>query len=448
MLEDDLQLSDSEDSDTEQATEKPPSPPAPPSAPQTLPEPVASAHSSSGESESSESDSSSDSESESSSSDSEEEEENEPLETRAPEPEPPTTNKWQLDNWLTKVNQPSVPLDGRGSTESPQWRQESKGVAEGSSDQQHPDSKDPLPKSSSKTLRGPSEGPQPGKRGCPKSPAQQEPPPRQTVGSKQPRKPAKGSGQAEPQASSQAESEVGPLPYGSKEQTSKDRPKVKTKGRPRAVGSREPKPEVPAPTPQAAVPRPKPPVPTPSEKRKHKSSTAPSKAPSAPQPPKDSAGDRNPEHSALVSLTQSQGPSHSSRGSSGSVRTSGCRQAVIAQGDGCKDKLLLPLRDTKLLSPLRDSPPPTSLVVKITLDLLTRIPQPLGKGSRPRKAEDKQLSAGKKQDSETKSCDSSSRVTKKRKGDPEKEHSNKRHKLDKSQTASSSSSHTESSRTK
>lgn len=175
MLEDDLQLSDSEDSDTEQATEKPPSPPAPPSAPQTLPEPVASAHSSSGESESSESDSSSDSESESSSSDSEEEEENEPLETRAPEPEPPTTNKWQLDNWLTKVNQPSVPLDGRGSTESPQWRQESKGVAEGSSDQQHPDSKDPPPKSSSKTLRGPSEGPQPGKRGCPKSPAQQEP---------------------------------------------------------------------------------------------------------------------------------------------------------------------------------------------------------------------------------------------------------------------------------
>ncbi|XP_029400794.1 AF4/FMR2 family member 1 isoform X2 [Mus pahari] len=447
MLEDDLQLSDSEDSDTEQAAEKPPSPPAPPSAPQTLPEPVASAHSSSGESESSESDSSSDSESESSSSDSEEEEENEPPETRAPEPEPPTTNKWQLDNWLTKVNQPSAPLEGRGSRESPQWRQESKGVPEGSSDQQHPDSKDPPPKSSGKTLRGPSEGPQPGKRSCQKSPAQQEPPPRQTVGSKQPRKPTKGSGQAEPQASSQAESEAGPLPYGSKEQTSKDRPKVKTKGRPRAVGSREPKPEVPVPVPQAAVPKPKPPVPTPSEKRRHKSSTAPSKVPSAPQPAKDSAGDRNPEHSALFSLTQSQGPSHSGRGSSGG-RTSGCRQAVTAQEDGCKDKLLLSLRDTKLLSPLRDSPPPTSLVVKITLDLLTRIPQPLGKGSRPRKAEDKQLSAGKKQDSETRSCDSSSRVTKKRKGDPDKDHSNKRQKLDKSQTASSSSSHTESSKTK
>jgi hypothetical protein len=53
------------------------------SAPQSLPEPVASAHSSSTESEStSDSDSSSDSESETSSSDSEE---NEPLETPAPE---------------------------------------------------------------------------------------------------------------------------------------------------------------------------------------------------------------------------------------------------------------------------------------------------------------------------------------------------------------------------
>nr|O88573.2 RecName: Full=AF4/FMR2 family member 1; AltName: Full=Proto-oncogene AF4; Short=Protein AF-4 [Mus musculus] len=446
MLEDDLQLSDSEDSDTEQATEKPPSPPAPPSAPQTLPEPVASAHSSSGESESSESDSSSDSESESSSSDSEEEEENEPLETRAPEPEPPTTNKWQLDNWLTKVNQPSVPLDGRGSTESPQWRQESKGVAEGSSDQQHPDSKDPLPKSSSKTLRGPSEGPSLGRGAVRNPPLNRNPHLGKPWAANNPGNPPRlRPGRA--QASSQAESEVGPLPYGSKEQTSKDRPKVKTKGRPRAVGSREPKPEVPAPTPQAAVPRPKPPVPTPSEKRKHKSSTAPSKAPSAPQPPKDSAGDRNPEHSALVSLTQSQGPSHSSRGSSGSVRTSGCRQAVIAQGDGCKDKLLLPLRDTKLLSPLRDSPPPTSLVVKITLDLLTRIPQPLGKGSRPRKAEDKQLSAGKKQDSETKSCDSSSRVTKKRKV-TQKKSTVTRDTNWISRRASSSSSHTESSRTK
>ncbi|CAH6881587.1 Aff1 [Phodopus roborovskii] len=443
MLEDDLQLSDSEDSDTEQATEKPPSPPAPPSAPPTLPEPEVSAHSSSAESESSASDSSSDSESESSSSDSEE---NEPLETPAPEPEPPTTNKWQLDNWLTKVNQPSMPLEGRGSTESPRWRQESKD-GDCRADQQHPESKDPPPKSSSKAPRGPAEGPQPGKRGFQKSPAQQEPLPRQTIGTKQPRKPAKGSAQAEHQASFQAESEPGPLPYGSKEQTPKDKPKVKTKGRPRAVGNREPKPEAPVPKPQAAVP-------TPTEKRKHKSSPAPSKTLSGPQPPKDNAGDRNPDHFALVSLTQSQGPPHSGRGdggsgsgsSSSSVRTSGCRQAVIVQEDGRKDRLLLPLRDTKLLSPLRDTPPPTSLVVKITLDLLTRIPQPSGKGGRARKAEDRQ-----KPGTEKRGCDTSSKVTKKRKGDSEKDHDNKKMRLEKdvqSHCAASSSSHSESSKTK
>ncbi|CAO2639145.1 AF4/FMR2 family member 1 [Lemmus lemmus] len=435
MLEDDLQLSDSEDSDAEQVS--------------PLPEPVVSAHSSSAESESSASDSSSDSETESSSSDTEE---NEPLETLAPEPEPPTTNKWQLDNWLTKVNQPPVSLEGRASTESPRWRQESKD-GDRSTDQPHPESKDPPPKGSSKTLRGPTEGPQPGKRSCQKSPAQQEPPPRQTIGTKQPRKPAKGSGQTEPQGSGPVESEPGPLPYGSKEQTSKDKPKVKTKGRPRTVGSREPKPEATVPKPQATVPKPQTAVPTPNERRKHKGSPAPSKAPTGPQPPKNNAGDRNPEHFALVSLTQGQGPPHSGRGSSGvsGIRTSGCRQAMIVQEDGQKDRLLVPLRDTKLLSPLRDTQPPTSLVVKITLDLLTRVPQPLGKGGHPRKAEDKQLPAAKKQDSEKRSSDGSSRATKKRKGDPEKDRDSKKIRLQKdvpSHCASSLSSHTESSKMK
>lgn len=190
MLEDDLQLSDSEDSDGEQTPEKPPSSSAPPSAPQSLPEPVASAHSSSAESEStSDSDSSSDSESESSSSDSEE---NEPLETPAPEPEPPTTNKWQLDNWLTKVSQPAAPPEGPGSTEPPPRRPESKGSSDGATSQERSESKDPPPKSSSKAPRAPPEAPHPGKRSCQKSPAQQEPPQRQTVGTKQPKKTCQG----------------------------------------------------------------------------------------------------------------------------------------------------------------------------------------------------------------------------------------------------------------
>uniref|UniRef100_A0A2K5WIB4 ALF transcription elongation factor 1 n=1 Tax=Macaca fascicularis TaxID=9541 RepID=A0A2K5WIB4_MACFA len=432
MLEDDLQLSDSEDSDGEQTPEKPPSSSAPPSAPQSLPEPVASAHSSSAESEStSDSDSSSDSESESSSSDSEE---NEPLETPAPEPEPPTTNKWQLDNWLTKVSQPAAPPEGPGSTEPPPRRPESKGSSDGATSQERSESKDPPPKSSSKAPRAPPEAPHPGKRSCQKSPAQQEPPQRQTVGTKQPKKPVKASARADSRASLQVEREAGLLPYGSRDQTSKDKPKVKTKGRPRTAASKEPKPA----------------VPHSSEKKKHKSSLpAPSKAPSGPEPTKDNVGDRSPEHFALVPLTQSQGPLHSGGGS----RTSGCRQAVVVQEDSRKDRLPLPLRDTKLLSPLRDTPPPQSLMVKITLDLLSRIPQPPGKGSRQRKAEDKQPPAGKKHSSEKRSSDSSSKLAKKRKGEAERDCDNKKIRLEKeiksqSSSSSSSSSHKESSKAK
>ncbi|XP_055153034.1 AF4/FMR2 family member 1 isoform X5 [Symphalangus syndactylus] len=432
MLEDDLQLSDSEDSDSEQTPEKPPSSSAPPSAPQSLPEPVASAHSSSAESEStSDSDSSSDSESESSSSDSEE---NEPLETPAPEPEPPTTNKWQLDNWLTKVSQPAVPPEGPGSTEPPRQHPESKGSSDSATSQEHSESKDPPPKSSSRAPRAPPEAPHPGKRSCQKSPAQQEPPQRQTVGTKQPKKPVKASARAGSRASLQGEREPGLLPYGSRDQTSKDKPKVKTKGRPRAAASNEPKPA----------------VPLSSEKKKHKSSLpAPSKAPSGPEPTKDNVEDRSPEHFALVPLTQSQGPPHSGSGS----RTSGCRQAVVVQEDSRKDRLPLPLRDSKLLSLLRDTPPPQSLMVKITLDLLSRIPQPPGKGSRQRKAEDKQPPAGKKHSSEKRSSDSSSKLAKKRKGEAERDCDNKKIRLEKeiksqSSSSSSSSSHKESSKTK
>uniref|UniRef100_A0A2K5JHE6 AF4/FMR2 C-terminal homology domain-containing protein n=1 Tax=Colobus angolensis palliatus TaxID=336983 RepID=A0A2K5JHE6_COLAP len=426
MLEDDLQLSDSEDSDGEQVSV------AQPVIPGSLPEPVASAHSSSAESEStSDSDSSSDSESESSSSDSEE---NEPLETPAPEPEPPTTNKWQLDNWLTKVSQPAAPLEGPGSTEPPRRCPESKGSSDGATSQEHSESKDPPLKSSSKAPRAPPEAPHPGKRSCQKSPAQQEPPQRQTVGTKQPKKPVKASARADSRASLQVEREAGLLPYGSRDQTSKDKPKVKTKGRPRAAASKEPKPA----------------VPPSSEKKKHKSSLpAPSKAPSGPEPTKDNVGDRSPEHFALVPLTQSQGPLHSGSGS----RTSGCRQAVVVQEDSRKDRLPLPLRDTKLFSPLRDTPPPQSLMVKITLDLLSRIPQPPGKGSRQRKAEDKQPPAGKKHSSEKRSSDSSSKLAKKRKGEAERDCDNKKIRLEKdiksqSSSSSSSSSHKESSKAK
>ncbi|XP_075429399.1 AF4/FMR2 family member 2 isoform X2 [Ascaphus truei] len=103
MLEDDLKLS-SDEEDIDQANEK--------TKPRNIPVnglPLQTVHSAnlvnssggSGSSSESESSSESDSDSESSSSDSEC---NEVTRNATPEPEPPSTNKWQLDKWLNKVN--------------------------------------------------------------------------------------------------------------------------------------------------------------------------------------------------------------------------------------------------------------------------------------------------------------------------------------------------------
>ncbi|XP_071979633.1 AF4/FMR2 family member 2 isoform X2 [Engystomops pustulosus] len=103
MLEDDLKLSSDED-DSEQASEKTKSRSNPVNG---LPLPtvhganLVNSSGGSGSSSESETSSESDSDSESSSSDSECNEENRNV---TPEPEPPSTNKWQLDKWLNKVN--------------------------------------------------------------------------------------------------------------------------------------------------------------------------------------------------------------------------------------------------------------------------------------------------------------------------------------------------------
>nr|XP_013007370.1 AF4/FMR2 family member 1 isoform X3 [Cavia porcellus] len=419
MLEHDLQLSDSEDSDGEQTPEKPPSSAAPPSA---LPGPAASAHSSSAESESTtDSDSSSDSESESSSSDSED---NEPRDVPAAEPEPPTTNKWQLDNWLSKVGQPALAPEGPDSTAESAQRRAQQGQdddVDSATGQASAEPKSPPPRSCSRVPRAPAEAPHISRRGDHKSPAQQELPSRQTVGTKHPRRPAKASAPApaaDSTASSQGDKELG---CGLKDPTSKDKPRVKTKGRLRSGGSREPGTTPPAPR----------------EKQQPGSCAL--------VPTKDSAGPPSPEPFALFPLAQVQAPAQ------GSGRTSGCRQAVVVQEDGCKDTLPLPLRNSRVLSPLRDTPAPQSLVVKIALDLIARVPRLPGKGGRPRKLEEKPPSAGKTQEPEKRSSDTSGKVTRKRKGEAEKDYENKKIRLQKevkSQPSLSSSSHKESSRTK
>ncbi|EPY77193.1 hypothetical protein CB1_001299008 [Camelus ferus] len=121
----------------------------------------------------------------------------------------------------------------------------------------------------------------------------------------------------------------------------------------------------------------------------------------APRPP-SSEGPHAGKRSCQKSPAQQEPPQR---------QTVGTKKAE----DRRKDKPLVPLRDPKQLSPLRDPPPPQSLMVKITLDLLSRIPQPPGKVGRQKKPEYKPPSAGKKLDSEKKGSDNPSKLAKKRK---------------------------------
>ncbi|XP_075999517.1 AF4/FMR2 family member 2 [Genypterus blacodes] len=95
MLEDDLKISSDEEDSEQQVSDKP----------KARGPALSGASGSSSESESS-SESDTD-ESESSSSDSEY---NQASRTHTPEPEPPSTNKWQLDSWLNKVQAQTKPL--------------------------------------------------------------------------------------------------------------------------------------------------------------------------------------------------------------------------------------------------------------------------------------------------------------------------------------------------
>ncbi|XP_036618687.1 AF4/FMR2 family member 1 isoform X2 [Trichosurus vulpecula] len=427
MLEDDLQISDSEDSGDEQASEKPP-PCAPASVPQSLADSVVSAHSSNTESEStSDSDTSSDSESESSSSDSEE---NEPSEPPAAEPDPPTANKWQLDNWLTKVTQPPVSAENLNETGPQHQPQDIQGQgSSNTSGHEHSISNEPHPSNSSKAPRTTPEIPHPGKRNYPKSVTQQGPdgPPHwQTVGSKQPKKPIKASVQEDFQDNLRVESEPVP-PHGSKDQSSKDKPKVKTKGRPRSSGDRQEKLKS---------------VSVPCEKKKHKNShPVPVKTPSDPEPTKNNMDDQKLDHFPDSPQIQNQAATHGS-----GSRSSGCKASLIVQEELVGSKVLLPFRDTKSL---RDTSFLQSLVVKIDLAFLSHVPKTPGKGCQPKKMEHKQLPTGNKQESENRNTEKPNKLTTKRKGEAERDLDSKKIKLEKeSKLCSSSSAHKDSSKTK
>ncbi|XP_015207297.1 AF4/FMR2 family member 2 isoform X2 [Lepisosteus oculatus] len=199
MLEDDLKLS-SDEEDSEQTPEKAKPRSTPPNLPGSTARTAEPGHSSgaSGSSSESESSSESDSDSESSSSDSEC---NEGSRSATPEPEPPSTNKWQLDKWLNKVNphnktlintQPeSHGLNSSQSDDSHQTEGQGSGKGKPSMSLVQPDPKERVLLSPIRDKAKPRTGQKTpeGKITKLKSPANIElAPPRRTTGKKQPKK--------------------------------------------------------------------------------------------------------------------------------------------------------------------------------------------------------------------------------------------------------------------
>ncbi|NXS63145.1 AFF1 protein, partial [Brachypteracias leptosomus] len=421
MLQDDLHLSDSEESGDDQVVEKPPSSLASPSALQSQPKSVASAHSSSPESGStSDSDSSSDSETESTSSDSEA---NDPPRASAPEPDTPTSNKWQLDNWLTKVNPPAVVTGslseiahGNGCEEG---KEQGPGVSSNSS-HQRTEPREPHHKSSSRAARASHNIHLPTKQNCQKSLCAEEPSPRQTVGIK---KPSKAPVHEGPTGGLKVESDSSPFEV--RDQFSRDKPKVKTKGKPKSSNRKDLKPALSEP---------------PENKRHKNSHQTNAKSFLDPKLMRDVLFGSVQEHLALSPLPQDQGTTP--------TRTSDHRPAVMSREEFHKEKLPLPIRENKVLSPVRDSSNSQSLVVKIRLPLLSRVPQPPEKGSHQKRAEVKDLPGARKQDLERKTTDTPDKALQKRKRKGEKEIERKKMKSEKETKSLQSSANKDSNKLK
>ncbi|KAJ8348065.1 hypothetical protein SKAU_G00266540 [Synaphobranchus kaupii] len=325
MLENDLKISSSEDSDGEPDSVKNPS--RNPSASNNSEGAEHSREDSSSHS-GSESSSGSDSESESSSSDSEA---NEPPRATSPEPEPPTANKWQLDNWLHIVNKfsPASPVDNNVPTK---YKKESSGKGYvGQSGSKESGSSGP-----GRDLRTSQKGPESG-RGRQKSPAQSEggSAPRRTVGKKQPKKPEKPHVVEEPKGGLKVESEPPP-------EISPHRPKAATKGSRKPSIKKEPKS-----SPRQAT-------------DKRKAPKTPSKNPQKSREfvETDSSSSDSEENDSIPSSSQT--PKYAE-----SIRTPVC---IFSPMD--YKGLISPLSEPEDRFPIRQQ----VLMVKIDLRLLSRVP--------------------------------------------------------------------------
>ncbi|XP_045141282.1 AF4/FMR2 family member 4 isoform X2 [Echinops telfairi] len=366
MLKDDLKLSSSEDSDGEQDCDKT----MPRSTPGSNSEP--SHHNSEGADNSrddssshsgSESSSGSDSESESSSSDSEA---NEPSQSASPEPEPPPTNKWQLDNWLNKVNPHKVSPASSVDSNIPSSQGYKKEGREQSAGNSYPDTGGPKETSSatpgrdSKTTQKGSES----GRGRQKSPAQSDSTTqRRTVGKKQPKKAEKAAAE-EPRGGLKIESET---PVDMATSMPSSRHKAATKGSRKPNIKKESK----------SSPRPT------AEKKKYKS-TSKSSQKSREIIETDTSSSDSDESESLPPSSQTPKYPESSR-------TPVKPSSVEEEDSFFRQRMFSPMEEKELLSPLSEPDDRYPLIVKIDLNLLTRIPGKPYKETEPPKGEKKSV---------------------------------------------------------
>ncbi|XP_049728417.1 AF4/FMR2 family member 4 isoform X3 [Elephas maximus indicus] len=366
MLKDDLKLSSSEDSDGEQDCDKT----MPRSTPGSNSEP--SHHNSEGADNSrddssshsgSESSSGSDSESESSSSDSEA---NEPSQSASPEPEPPPTNKWQLDNWLNKVNPHKVSPASSVDSNIPSSQGYKKEGREQGTGNSYTDPGGPKETSSatpgrdSKPIQKGSEG----GRGRQKSPAQSDSTTqRRTVGKKQPKKAEKAAAE-EPRGGLKIESET---PVDMATSMPSSRHKAATKGSRKPNIKKESK----------SSPRPT------AEKKKYKS-TSKSCQKSREIIETDTSSSDSDESESLPPSSQTPKYPESSR-------TPVKPSSVEEEDSFFRQRMFSPMEEKELLSPLSEPDDRYPLIVKIDLNLLTRIPGKPYKETEPPKGEKKNV---------------------------------------------------------
>uniref|UniRef100_A0A8C5QQW6 ALF transcription elongation factor 4 n=1 Tax=Leptobrachium leishanense TaxID=445787 RepID=A0A8C5QQW6_9ANUR len=361
MLKEDLKLSSSEDSDADQECDKtvPTNTPGSNSEPsQHNSEAAENSRDDSSSHSGSESSSGSDSESESSSSDSEA---NEPSRIASPEPDPTPSNKWQLDNWLNKVNPHKVsPASSVESNiaSSQGYKKESQEQRAGYTESSGPkESSSSTSAKDAKTSQKSSET----SRGKQKSPAQSESTTqRRTIGKKQPKKSDKAATEA-PRGGLKIECVT------TTETTTNlppNRHKAATKG------SRKPniKKETKSSPRQAA------------EKKKHKPISKPSQK-SREFVETDTSSSDSDENDSLP--PSSQTPKYPE-----SNRTPPVKPSVEEDDNFFRPPpLFSPMEEKELLSPLSEPEDRSPLIVKIDLSLLFRVPGRPNKEAEQPKAE-------------------------------------------------------------